>query len=138
MLLDMIEIYSAEQMNFVPPGFSNNIIWNIGHIIVVQQMLVYKLSGLPMMICAEMVAKYKRGTRPEGDVSADEVALIKSLLIETVDKTLSDYKHRSFKIYHPFTTMTGYEITDAESAADFNNYHEGVHIGIILGIRKFI
>jgi hypothetical protein len=28
-------------------GYSNNLIWNIAHIIVVQQMLVYKLSGLP-------------------------------------------------------------------------------------------
>jgi hypothetical protein len=41
-------------------GYSNNLIWNIAHIIVVQQMLVYKLSGLPMMISDEMVDKYKR------------------------------------------------------------------------------
>jgi hypothetical protein len=40
-------------------GYSNNLIWNIAHIIVVQQMLVYK-SGLPMMISDEMVEKYKK------------------------------------------------------------------------------
>jgi hypothetical protein len=33
--------YSLEQLNKVPPGFSNNLIWNIGHSIVAQQMLVY-------------------------------------------------------------------------------------------------
>jgi hypothetical protein len=41
----------------IPEGYSNNLIWNIAHIIVVQQMLVYKLSGLPMMISDEMVEK---------------------------------------------------------------------------------
>jgi hypothetical protein len=40
-------------------GYSNNLIWNIAHIIVVQQMLVYKLS-ITMMISDEMVEKYKK------------------------------------------------------------------------------
>jgi hypothetical protein len=47
-----------DQLNTIPEGYSNNLIWNIAHI-VVQQMLVYKLSGLPMMISDEMV-KYKK------------------------------------------------------------------------------
>jgi hypothetical protein len=51
-------------VEYNPEGYSNNLIWNIAHIIVVQQMLVYKLSGLPMMISDEMVEKYKKGTKP--------------------------------------------------------------------------
>jgi hypothetical protein len=31
-----------EQLNTIPEGYNNNLIWNIAHIIVVQQMLVYK------------------------------------------------------------------------------------------------
>lgn len=34
------ENYTLEQLNKVPQGFSNNLIWNIGHIIVSQQLLV--------------------------------------------------------------------------------------------------
>jgi hypothetical protein len=38
-----------------------------------QQMLVYKLSGLPMMISDEMVEKYKKGTKPEDIATQAEV-----------------------------------------------------------------
>ncbi len=30
-----LQNYSLEQLNKVPQGFNNNLIWNIGHIIVV-------------------------------------------------------------------------------------------------------
>lgn len=68
-LLKFLEGHTLEQLNKVPEGFSNNLIWNIGHIVVVQQMLVYRLSGLPMMISDAMVAKYMKGTKPETDVT---------------------------------------------------------------------
>ena len=40
---EYLENYTLEQLNKIPDGFHNNLIWNIGHIIVVQQMLVYNL-----------------------------------------------------------------------------------------------
>jgi hypothetical protein len=73
-IAEYLENYTLEQLNKVPEGFNNNLIWNIAHIIVVvQQMLVYNLSGLPMMASPEMVEKYKRGTKPEADVTQEEV-----------------------------------------------------------------
>jgi hypothetical protein len=35
---------TLEQLNKIPEGYNNNLIWNIAHVVVVQQMLVYKLS----------------------------------------------------------------------------------------------
>lgn len=137
-LLHFLESYSLQQLNATPPGFSNNIIWNVGHIVVVQQMLVYKLSGLPMMISNEMVEKYKRGTKPESAVSESELAEIKALLFSTIDQTQRDIDASIFKDFHEFTTMSGYTIADAASAIEFNNYHEAVHTGFIMSIRKFI
>ncbi len=137
-LLDVLKNNTLEQLNKVPAGFSNNLIWNIAHIVVVQQMLVYKLSGLPMQISDAMVDTYKRGTKPEADVTADEVETIKQLLTATIDKTEADYNAGIFKEYTDFTTMSGFVITNAKEAIEFNNYHEGIHAGIMLGIRKFI
>lgn len=137
-LLKFLENHSLEQLNTIPEGFSNNLIWNIAHIIVVQQMLVYNLSGLSMMISDEMVARYKRGTKPEHNLTQHEVDEIKSLLFSTLEQTKKDFENNIFKNYTEFTTMLGYTIKNAHNAIEFNNYHEAIHTGIMMQIRKFI
>jgi len=137
-LLQFLDNYSPEQLNKVPDGFNNNLIWNIIHVIVVQQMLVYNLSGLPMMIPNEWVDKYKRGTKPEADVTAEEIAAVKKMLFETIATTEKDYADGIFKEYRSFTTMTGFQINTVEDAINFNNYHEGVHTGVMMAIRKLL
>ena len=137
-LSQFLEKYTLEQLNKIPEGFSNNIIWNIGHIVVVQQVLVYKLSGLPMKISDEMVNAYKKGSKPEHNATQAEVDEIKSLLLKTIDQTEVDFNNKIFKNFQEYPTSVGYTIKSAEEAMTFNNLHEGLHIGIIMGIRKFI
>jgi hypothetical protein len=139
-LLSFLDNYSLEQLNKIPEGFSNNLIWNIGHIVVVQQMLVYKLSGLPMMVTDEMVEKYRKGTKPEGDVGENEVAQIRALLFKTIEQTQADDQAGKFNgtTFNGFTSMSGFTMNSAQDAIAFNNYHEAVHTGIMMGIRKFI
>ena len=133
-----LDNYSLEQLNKIPEGFKNNLIWNIAHIVVTQQLLVYKFSGLPMMVSDELVQKYMKGTKPELDASQDEVDEIKSLLSKTVDQTEEDYDNGIFKNYQEYPTSTGFVLRNVEDAMVFNNFHEGLHIGILMSLRKFI
>ena len=137
-VLKFLENYSLEKLNTIPEGFSNNLIWNIGHIIVVQQMLVYKLSGLPMMVSDEMVAQFRKGTKPEQNVTLEEVEIIKNLLFATVEQTQKDFSANVFQNYNEFTSMSGFTMRSAADAIEFNNYHEALHTGIMMQIRKFI
>jgi hypothetical protein len=132
------ENYSIEQLNKIPEGFSNNLIWNLGHIVVTQQLLVYKLSGLPMMISDEMVELYRKGTKPERDATQAEVDEIKALLYKTIDQIEMDYNKNIFVNYQEYPTSTGYILKSAKGAIEFNNFHEGLHIGILMSIRKFL
>ena len=137
-LSQILENNSLEKLNTIPEGFKNNLIWNIAHVVVVQQMLVYSFSGLPMMISDEMVEKYKKGTKPEHDATQAEVDEIKSLLFKTINQTKEDFDNGVFKNYSEYATSTGYVIKTAEDAMAFNYFHEGLHIGVIMGLRKFI
>jgi hypothetical protein len=138
MVAPFLENYTLEQLNKIPDGYSNNLIWNIGHIVVVQQLLVYKLSGLPIAVSDEMIAKYMKGTKPEHIATQAEVDEIKALLFKTIDQTEADYNDKKFINYQEYLTSTGLVLKSTEEAMAFNNFHEGLHIGIMMSIRKFV
>ncbi|KAF2335581.1 DinB family protein [Flavobacterium daemonense] len=137
-LLKILDNHSLEQLNKIPDGFSNNLIWNIVHCVASQQVLVYKLSGLPVMVSEEFIAKYRKGTKPEGNVSQSEVDEIRTLLSITLDQTIKDFEAGVFVSYNEYTTSLGFTLKDIHGALDFNNYHEGIHTGIAMSIRKFV
>ena len=130
--------YSLDQLNTTPQGFSNNLIWNIGHIIVSQQRLVYGLAGLPMNVSDELFNLYKNGTKPTGMTTQAEVDELKSLLLPLVETTKADIAAGKFTTYNAYTTSTGFHLGSIEDAMAFNNYHEGLHLGFMMNIRKFV
>ena len=138
--LRFFESFSLEQLNKIPPGFSNNIVWNVGHNIVTQQILIYKLSNLPLVVSQEMIETYKKGSFPTGKTTQDEVDELKKLLLSSVTKTKEDFKKPDlFENFQQYTAKTtGFTMNNVLDALAFNNFHEGVHFGIMLQIRKFI
>ena len=86
----------------------------------------------------KLVEKYKKGTKPESDASQEEVATIQSLLFETINQTKSDFNAGIFKNYQEFTSASGFTMRNVGDALAFNYYHEGMHIGMMMSIRKFI
>ena len=135
-LKSFIESFSLEELNKIPQGFNNNIIWNIAHLIASQQVLVYKLSGLPTLISDDMIEMFRKGSKPQRDLTQKEVDEIKGLLFSTVEKTKEDYKIGVFKSYQTYTTSTNSTLTNVEDALGFNNFHEGIHLGYILALKK--
>lgn len=127
---------SPEQLFEIPEGRSNNIAWNLGHILTVQQRLVYGLSSLPMYIPDHYPAFFGKDTSPDDWSEPVDVPEILRLLSETADHFVRDVEADRFQTYSAFTTSTRVEIKDAADAAAFNHFHEGVHVGIILSIRR--
>ncbi|MFB0910680.1 MAG: DinB family protein, partial [Flavobacterium sp.] len=92
----------------------------------------------PMMISDEMVEKYKKGTKPEHIASQAEVDEIQLLLMETINQTESDLENKIFSNYQEYPTSAGIVLKSTSDAIAFNDFHEGMHIGVIMSIRKFI
>lgn len=131
-----LDAFSLEDLNKVPEKFNNNLIWNIAHLVVTQQLLTYSLSGLPMQISDELVNKYKKGSKVAGNVSQEEINEIKGLLFSTIEQTKEDYENGVFNSFQPYTTSTNSTLKSFEEAMEFNNFHEGIHLGYILALKK--
>lgn len=135
----IIENNALEDLNKIPNGFNNNIIWNIGHVVVSEQLLAYRLSGLESMLSDEMINKYRKDTKPEGKVTQEEVKEIKVLLSSSLKKTESDYTNGVFKNYKAYTvSTTGNTLNNIDEALQFIAIHEGLHYGYVLALLKAI
>lgn len=135
----IIENNSLENLNKIPKGFNNNIIWNIGHVVVSEQLLAYKLSGLESSLSDEMINKYRKDSKPNGDLSQAEVNEIKDLLLTTLEKTKEDYYDDVFENYNAYTvSTTGNTLTNIDEALEFVAIHEGLHYGYVLALLKAV
>ncbi len=136
--LNIIENLTMEQLNKIPDGFKNNIAWNITHLVVTQQLLCYKLSGLDCLISEEMILNFQKGTAPTYVISEDEFNNIKKLFLELPERLKEDYGTGLFKNYVEYKTSVGINLNTIEDGILFNLYHEGIHLGVILQLLKFI
>ncbi len=73
-ILFAIDKLSVAQLNKIPPGYRNTIAWNLGHLLVTQQLLCYKLSGLPMQYEDGFVNTLKKGTTPTTTYTEEEIS----------------------------------------------------------------
>lgn len=138
LFLKLIENLTNEQLNKIPQGFKNNIVWNIAHLTVTQQLLCYKLSGLNCLLSEEMIAKFQKGTAPNYIVSKREFETIKEQFLQLPLKLKEDYEKGIFKNYYEYKTSVDITLNSFEDGIMFNTYHEGIHMGIILQLLKFI
>jgi len=130
--------YTLNQLNKVPEGFNNSIFWNVAHCLVVQQRLMYLLSGNNIHIDQKWVSNYDKGTFPKTPATTKDLDDVKTLLFSTLDSLDKDIKNSIFKKYSSFTTTTNQLIDSFESAFTFILFHDGIHLGSILAIRKFV
>lgn len=137
-LLALSQNFTTEQFNFIPAGFNNNLIWNLAHVVVTQQLLIYKMSANEIRIDKGLVEKYRKGTKPEGDLSASEIETIQGLLLHTSTLCEKDYEAGLFSQYKPYSTSYGIVLNSIEDALAFNNVHEAMHLGNILSMRKLL
>ncbi|HEV7620991.1 MAG TPA: DinB family protein [Flavisolibacter sp.] len=137
-LLELIKDLSAEQINKVPAGFNNNIVWNLGHMIAAQQSVCYRRAGLPLIVEDSFFTSYKPDSRPDGYVGPLEIDRIKALLISTLDQFEADYEKHIFSNYPAWSTRYGLQISGIDEAISFLPWHEGLHSGYIMALKRLV
>jgi DinB family protein len=136
--LKIIENLTIEQLNKIPDGFKNNIAWNVTHLVVTQQLLCYKLAGLDCLVSEEMITNFQKGSAPTYTISKTEFETIKEQFLQLPNKLKEDYSNNLFKNYIEYKTSVDVTLKSIEDGINFNLYHEGIHLGIILQLLKFV
>lgn len=137
-LLEQLKELNTEQLNQVPDGFNNNIIWNLGHMVAAQQGICYKRSGLTAMISDDFWENFRSGSKPEGLVSTSEIEHIKQLLFTTLDQLEADYNNNIFEGYTPWMTRYNVELASIDEAINFLQLHEGLHLGYTTALNRLV
>lgn len=127
---------SQEEWLTIPAFRKNNIAWNLGHIVTVQQTLTYGLSCLPLHVNEDYRSWYFRDTSPENWAAAPDLPRLLEELMTLPEIIEADYAAGKFVDFQPYTTVTGVSLNTIEEAMGFNNFHEGIHLGVIFSIRK--
>ena len=131
-VLELVKTLSIDQLNYIPAGFNNNILWNVGHMIAIQQLIVYGLGKVPFAIEDAIVMGFKNKTKPEGPYTMEVANRIFELFIATAEQMEDDYKAGKFVDVTPFISKSHNATYEgAEGLITFNLYHEGLHTGVI-------
>ncbi len=136
--LQAIQGLTLEQIHTIPEGYKNNIAWNVAHLVVTQQLLQYKMSGLNCLVPDELIEGYRKGTFPDKTFSEEEFEEVKELLVGFPETLEEDYAAEIFETYSEYQSSTGFVMDSIESAISFNNFHEGLHLGIIMALKKLV
>ncbi|MDB5015355.1 MAG: hypothetical protein JWQ84_187 [Mucilaginibacter sp.] len=137
-LINLIKDLSIEQLNEVPAGFNNNLIWNMAHIIAAQQGVCYKRAGLDIRVDENFLQRYKPDTKPDGFMDKTEIEKISGLLLTTIDQLETDYNNNVFTNYTPWTTRYGVQLNNIDNAINFLPFHEGLHFGYIMALKRVV
>ena len=71
-------------------------------------------------------------------ISQNEAEQIKFLLISMINQSETDLANQKFVSFAERNTITGFHLGSLQDTFVFNNYHEGLHMGYIKSIGRFV
>jgi uncharacterized damage-inducible protein DinB len=117
----------------IPPGFRNSILWQAGHIYLVQERFAFSLQGKEAEIPASYLACFAPGGSPsawtETPATLAEVTERLRRQADRIAETWTGRLHEGAPA--PYTTSTGMTLSSTEAFLNFTLYHEGMHFQAI-------
>lgn len=136
--IQLLDTLSLEELNEIPAGFSNNIIWNFGHIVVSTQTLCYVRTGITSDTAAiKYLDAYKKGSKPSYFVSTAEVSELKELALSTIERIEKDHENGVFQKIQPYDTATyGASLLNFSEVLITTSGHDNLHLGYAMAQRR--
>jgi len=129
---------SEAQAEQIPAGFRNNIRWNLGHILVIQEFLLFRLCGEALALSDDYFRMFGRGTSPaDWPLERPSIAELCSLLEDQTERVRTTFSGRLGEpARRPFVWRAGVELKTIGEILSFSLIHEGMHQGSISALKR--
>lgn len=136
--IQLLDSVSEERADVIPHEHNNSLRWNLGHIPVVQESIMFGLGlNQPGEIPTKVQEAFKPGTSPKdwGD-HPSSLSEIRELLAEQKDRMRTTF---SGKLEDPAAREFNFGGKTLKTIGDlfvFTLYHEGIHQGVINSMQR--
>ena len=137
--IDLLSNISLEDANKIPEGFNNNIAWNFGHLVVSGYSLVFKATQADPNFQIPLVDKFRKGTKPEGFVTQDEINELIELSNNFTLAVKEAWDAGRFNNITSYTTETlGVPITTIEEMITTVAIHDSIHSQVMRDFKRVL
>lgn len=134
----MVDGLSDEQLLKTPEGISNNIAWNIGHILFYECVFLYGQCGQELPVPDSYGPLFKGGSSPTDWTETPDVNELVERYKTQGAQTLADFKAGKFDEFNPMKINDDVTLNTIEEGAAFHLFHEGLHVGRIGTLTKLV
>jgi hypothetical protein len=121
----------------IPTGAENNVLWNVGHVVLSHYRLVYRPSGATVPVPEHWNDWFLPGTSPANwGRNAPSAGDVLDQFDAQFDRIEADHAQGLFATYKPFELKSGSRLGSVEEAMAFNLMHEGIHIGAVIALKQ--
>lgn len=131
-----VDDLAEPQLLEVPGGAGNNVLWNVGHIVLSNDRMLYGPSGAATPVPETWENWFKAGSSPADWDETPPVAEVLDQFHTQAARIAEDYKNGTFASFKPLELIPGLTLQSVEDALGFCVLHEGAHIGIVIGLRR--
>ncbi|KPB03216.1 DinB family protein [Bacillus sp. CHD6a] len=131
---------TTEQLADEMPGnVKNSVRWNLGHIFVSQDTLLYPFLGEEHHVPKDYLELFARGSSPhQWKTEVPTLQEIRNYLVEQPNRIQKEFTGKLEEpIQQPFK-LGEYELTTLGELLNFSIWHEGLHQGAINTIKRAV
>lgn len=133
--IQLLDLVTEDTADLMPSGYNNTLRWHLGHIATIQENMCLKLAGEPFGLPETFPVLFANGTKPaDWQIEPPSLETLKSILTEQPLRIKQKLYNRTEDLLAaPFKG-----IDTVGGMMGFSLYHEGVHTGFMMSLRKTI
>ena len=126
------------QLLAVPDGLSNNILWNLGHVLFYESVFIQGQSGAPSRVPESYGDLFKAGTSPADWEAPPDVGEVVERYKTQLNQTIGDFEDGKLDSFKLMKLNENMSLGTLEESLAFHCFHEGVHLGRIGTLKRLV